>query len=128
MTSADSLKRESVTFQSADETASRQAVAHASYMDKHSRFGQFDGALIHGNCLARFEKVLNIEVNGLADIRERLLISVTPGMATLERWTVGVPGVAAILEFVLLDCNFEDVGFHLAPIRPASQCTPRPAS
>jgi hypothetical protein len=64
------------------------------------------------NCLPGFEKVLNVEVNGLADIRECFLIAVAPAVATLERWTGGVPGVPAVLEFIGLDGHFENVGFH----------------
>ena len=41
-----------------------------------------------------------------------------PGVATLERWTRGVPGVPPILEFIGLDGHFENVGFHLTPVRP----------
>ena len=64
------------------------------------------------NCLPGFEKVLNVQVYGLAHIRERLLIRVAPGVTTLERWTRGVPGVSAVLEFIGLDGHFENVGFH----------------
>src|SRR5260370_13478911 len=84
-------------------------------MDKNSRLGQFDGALIHWNCLPGFEKVLNVKVDGLADICERLVIRVAPCVAALERWTRGVPGVPAILEFIGLDGHFENVGFHSMP-------------
>src|SRR5260370_17653250 len=81
-------------------------------MDKNSRLGQFDGALIHWNCLPGFEKVLNVKVNGLADICECFLIAVAPGVATLEPWAGGVPGVPAILDFIGLDAHFEPVALH----------------
>src|SRR6266446_10098137 len=92
--------------------------AYASYIDKNSRFRQLDNALIHGNGLARFEKVFDVKVNGLADICECFLIAVAPGVATLERGTGGVPGVPAILEFVRLNRNLENVRLHLTPTRP----------
>ncbi len=72
-------------------------MAHASYIDKNGRFRQLDGALIHWNCLPGFEKILNVKVDGLADICECFRIAVAPSVATLERWTGGVPGVPAIL-------------------------------
>src|SRR5258708_40135216 len=110
-------------------------------MDMNSRCGLFYGALIYGIRLARFENVLNVEVNGLSDICERLLISVPPAVASPERRTVGVPSIAAILEFVRLDCNFENVGLHsgthssgfLKPLKACIHCRmgpsrPRPHS
>ena len=87
-------------------------VGHASYIDKHGGFRQLDCALVHWNCLAGFEKVLNVEICGLADICECFLIGMAPRVAALERWTGGVPGVPAILEFIGLDGHFENVGFR----------------
>jgi hypothetical protein len=48
-------------------------VGHPSYIDKDGRFRQLDGALIQRNGLPGFEKVLNVKVNGLADICECFL-------------------------------------------------------
>ena len=47
-----------------------------------------------------------------SDICECFRIAVAPGVATLERWTGGMPGVSAFLEFMGLDGHFENVGFH----------------
>ena len=87
-------------------------MGHTLYIDKNGRFRQLDGALIHWNCLPGFEKILNVKVKGLTDICACFLIAVAQVWQTLERWTGGVPGVPAILEFIGLDGHFENVLFH----------------
>ena len=67
--------------------------------------------------LADVTRTVKEMASQLTEVRERLLMSVTPGVAPLECRAEGVPGVAAILEFVRFDCNLENVGFHLTPIR-----------
>lgn len=100
------LERKPVRLQRPDKTTSRQSARGESYIDDDGRLRQFYAALVNRNHLAGFEKVLNIKVDGLADIRECLLITVTPGMAALERWAGCVPRFAAILEFIGFDHHF----------------------
>jgi hypothetical protein len=49
-------------------------VGHASCIDKNGRLRQLDGGLIHRYCLPGFEKVLNVKVNGITEVRECFLM------------------------------------------------------
>jgi hypothetical protein len=86
--------------------------ACASYIDKYGGLCQFDGALIEGDLFASFNEILNVQINGLADVRQRLCISVPPRVTTFEGRTEGVPSVAPILEFVWLNGDLKNVRFH----------------
>ena len=79
----------------------------ASYIDNNGGLWQFDRALIDRNLLARFDEVLDLHVNGLAKVCERLFVGVPPGVTTLKRRAEAVPGIAPILEFVRLNDDFK---------------------
>jgi hypothetical protein len=82
-----------------------------SYIDNNRGLRQFDRALIDRDLLTSFEEVLNIQINGLADIRQRLRIGMPPCMTTFEGWTEGMPRIAPILEFVRLNRNLKMYDF-----------------
>src|SRR5260370_11853362 len=90
----------------------RCRAACASYVDDNGGFGKFDRALIDGNLLASFDEVLDVKVNRLAQVCERLPIGMPPSVTTLEGRTEAVPSITPILEFVGLNADLKDVGFH----------------
>jgi hypothetical protein len=86
--------------------------AYASYIDKYGGLRQFDSALIERDSFTSFDEVLNIQINGLANIGQRLSIGVPPRVTTLQGGAEGVPSVASILEFVWLNRDLKNVRFH----------------
>src|SRR5262249_4334708 len=86
--------------------------ACGSYVDDDSGFRQRNGIVAQGYGFARLDQVLNVQINGLAKISKRLVMSVAPSVAALQRWTRSVPGFAPIFELVRFNTNFEDVRLH----------------
>src|SRR5260370_20839966 len=94
--------------------ARRRHGASASYIDGDGWFGQFHGALlgVHGDLLACFDAVLDVQRDGFAGVCQGFFVGMTPGVATLKGRTGSVPRWTSILELILLDDDLENVGFH----------------
>jgi hypothetical protein len=113
MTSADALKNKSrQPLGRAPVAEPRCREAFVSYIDNDSGLRQFDRALIDGNSFTGFDEVLNIQIYSLADVRKGLRIGVPPSVTTFESRTERMPRLATILEFIRLNGDLENIGFH----------------